>query len=102
MDANALFQVIQLILRLLIYTFIGKGLLALLAGPGYRDNAVWRFFEAVTRPAWRLTRTLAPRFVRDGAIAWLAVFLLILANLCLYMLFHYLGWLTPPRGAGPA
>ncbi|NTV94745.1 MAG: hypothetical protein HGA75_04935 [Thiobacillus sp.] len=102
MDPYAVFQVIQLILRLLIYTFIGKGLLALLAGAGYRDNVVWRFFDAVTRPVWRLTRLIAPRFIHDATIAWLAVLLLIALNLGLYMFFHHQGWIMPPRADGPA
>lgn len=101
MDSYALFQIIQLLLRLLIYTFIGKGVLALLVGANHRDNAVWRFFDRVTRPVWRLTRALTPRAVPDAAIAWLAVLLLAAANLGLYMLFHYLGWLAP-RLPGPA
>lgn len=102
MDPHALFQVIQLVLRLLIYTFVGKGIVALVAGAGYRENPIWRLFDAVTRPVWRLTRILAPRFVDDAAIAWLAVLLLLAANLGLYMLFHYQGWIMPPRADGPA
>lgn len=94
MDGLVLFQIIQLILRLLIYTFIGKGLLALLAGARHRHNPVWKLFDAVTRPVWRLTRIAAPRFVPDAAIASLAILLLILANLGLYMLFYSQGWLA--------
>ena len=97
-----LFQVVQLLIRLLIDTFIGKGLLALLAGAHHRENVVWRFFDAITRPVRRLTRALAPRFIHDGGIGFLAVFLLIALNIGLYMLFHSQGWITPPRAAGPA
>lgn len=95
----ALFQVVQLLLRLLVYTFIGKGLLALLAGNRYRENTVWRFFDAITRPLWRLTRAVTPRFIDDIAIAYLAVLLLVALNIGLYMLFHSQGWITPPRPA---
>ncbi|MCP5278975.1 MAG: hypothetical protein H6935_11520 [Thiobacillus sp.] len=101
MEAFALFQVLQMVLRLLAYTFIGKGLLALIAGPAYRDNVVWRFFETITRPFWRLTRWLAPRFIADRFISPLAVALLLLSNLGLYMLFHSQGWLGA-RGNGAA
>lgn len=90
----ALFQAMQMLIRLLVYTFIGQGLLALLVGPAYRENVVWRFFEAITRPAWRLTRGLAPRRIGDRAIAPLAVLLLLLANIGLYMLFYSQGWIT--------
>jgi len=94
-DPNALFQVSQMFIRLLIYTFIGKALLTVLAGANYRANPVWRLFDAVTRPVWRLTRTIAPGWVHDTAIGLLSVVLLIALNLGLYMLFHSLGWIAP-------
>jgi hypothetical protein len=91
----ALFQLVQLLLRLLIYTFIGKGVLALLVGTSYRDNTVWRFFDSITSPVWRLTRCLTPSRIPDTAIAWLAVLLLLALNLCLYMFFYSQGWIAP-------
>lgn len=97
MDMYALFQIVQLLIRLLIYTFIGKSVLALLVGEGHRNNPVWRLFEAVTRPVWRLVRGVAPRFVPDAAISVLAVCLLIALNLGLYVLFYRQGWITPTR-----
>jgi hypothetical protein len=100
MDMYALFQVMQMLIRLLIYTFIGKGLLVLLAGPAYQENVVWRFLDAVTRPVWLLTRRLAPGCIGDRAIAPLAVVLLILSNLGLYMLFHAQGWITAWESGG--
>ncbi len=96
-----LFLIIQMAIRLLIYTFIGQGVLALLAGPGYRSNVVWRFFDVITRPIWRLTRAIAPRFVGDAVIGFLAVLLLIAVNIGLYMTFHSQGWLTPPPASLP-
>lgn len=101
MEPHALFQVLQMLLRLLVYTFIGKGILALMAGPAHRNNVVWRFLDAVTRPVWRLTRALVPRFIGDRAITPLAVLLLLLANMGLYILFHAQGWF-PARGSGAA
>lgn len=101
MVPNALFQVGQMFLRLLIYTFIGKALLALLAGANYRANPVWRLFDVVTRPVWRLTRAVAPRRVPDAAIGLLSVILLIALNLGLYMLFHAQGWIAPLRPNTP-
>lgn len=101
METYALFQVLQMALRLLAYTFIGKGLLALMVGPAHRSNVVWRFLDTITRPVWQLTRRLAPGFIGDRAIAPLAVLLLILCNLGLYMLFHAQGWITT-RGSGGA
>ena len=91
----AAYQVIQLILRLLVYTFIGKWLLRRLAGPGYRANPVWRLFDIVTRPIWRFTRMIMPAIVPDSAIGAVTILLLLAANLALYMLFFSQGWLDP-------
>jgi uncharacterized protein YggT (Ycf19 family) len=96
-----LFLIVQMVIRLLIYTIVGKGVLALLAGPGYRSNVVWRFFDVITRPIWRLTRAIAPHFIGDAAIGFLAVLLLIAINIGLYMVFHSQGWLTPPPASLP-
>jgi hypothetical protein len=96
LDTYALFQILQLAIRLLIYTFIGKALLAVLAGAAYRENPVWRLFDAVTRPVWTATRAVMPRRLPDAMIGGLAVFLLIALNIGLYMLFYSQGWITPP------
>lgn len=93
----ALFQIVQLVLRLLIYTFVGKGALALIVGAGHRENPIWRLFDAVTRPAWSLTRAVTPRFVGDAAVSYLAVFLLLAVNLGMYMFFYSQGWIRPLR-----
>jgi uncharacterized protein YggT (Ycf19 family) len=96
-----LYQVIQLLLRLIVYTYLGKGLLVLLAGANYRENPVWRMFDAITRPPWKLVRAVTPRLVPDAAIAPLTIFLLITINLGLYMLFYSQGWITPPPASPP-
>lgn len=90
----AVFQIAQLLIRLLIYTYIGKALLGLLAGARQRENVVWRFFDAITRPTSRLTRALLPRVVPDRAMGLFAVAGLLLLNLVLYMVFYSQGWLT--------
>ena len=100
MDMYAFYQVLQLLIRLLIYTFIGQGLLVVLAGQRYRENFVYRFFDKITRPFWRATRWLAPRFINDAAIGLLTIFLLVALNIGLYMLFYSQGWITPPRSDG--
>lgn len=97
MDMYSVFQIAQLVIRLIIYTFIGKGLLAILAGANYRENFIWRFFDTLTRPFWKLTRLIAPKFIHDATISYLTVFLLIALNVGMYMFFFSQGWITPPR-----
>ncbi|MFZ5482953.1 MAG: hypothetical protein ACOZB0_01875 [Pseudomonadota bacterium] len=94
MSGYALFQGLQMLLRLWVYSLLGQGLLAWLAGPGYRDNAIWRLFNGVTWPVRRLTRALLPARVPDRMIGPFAVLFLLGLNLALYMLFHSQGWLA--------
>jgi uncharacterized protein YggT (Ycf19 family) len=99
-DPYELFQIIQLFLRLLIYTLIGKMLLAWLAGARYRDNPVWRLFDKVTAPVRAAVRWLAPRAVSDRRLDLLAILLLLAINLVLYMVFYSQGWITPLQSDG--
>lgn len=100
MEPYAIFQVVQLLLRLVIYTFIGQGLLGLILGPRRQENGVWLAMDKLTRPFWRLTRRLIPGFIGDRAIAPLAIAGLLTLNLALYMAFHALGWIAPRTGVG--
>ena len=97
MDPYSLFQVVQLLLRLLIYTFLGQGVLGLMLGPRRLENGVWQAMDKLTRPLWRLTRRLTPAFIGDRAISLLTLCGLLAVNLALYMVFHALGWI-PSRG----
>lgn len=56
---------------------LGQGLLYLLAGRKRNENFVYQLFSILTRPVFRLTRAITPRFVRDEHIP-VAAFLLLL------------------------
>ncbi len=102
MEPYALFQLIQLLLRLLIYTFVGKALLVLLAGAGYRTNPVWRLFDKATAPVRAVVRWLAPHRLSERWFDLLAILLLLTLNLILYMAFYSQGWISPPSAAATA
>jgi uncharacterized membrane protein len=96
------FQIIQLILGALMWTLIGQGALAVLAGKRREADFVYRFFALVTWPVFRLTRLIAPHFVADRHIGFLALFLIVALRVGVYMVFAYHGWIPPIRPApGP-
>lgn len=93
MDMFKLFQIIQLILGALMWTLIGQGILALMLGQKRSTNFIYRFFGQITRPVFKLTRLLSPKFIADTHIGFLAFLLLILLRLAVYMFFSYNGWI---------
>lgn len=56
---------------------LGQGVLYFLAGP-YRDNNIfYKILKATTAPALKVTRLIAPRFIQDQQIGYLAFFLIL-------------------------
>ncbi|HYC48132.1 MAG TPA: hypothetical protein VED01_21880 [Burkholderiales bacterium] len=55
---------------------LGQGLLYVLAGRRKHENFVYQLFAILTRPVFRITRAVTPRFVRDDHIP-IAAFLLL-------------------------
>jgi hypothetical protein len=56
---------------------LGQGLLFLLAGRRRHENLIYQLFTLLTRPVFRATRAITPKFVRDEHIP-VAAFLLLL------------------------
>jgi uncharacterized protein YggT (Ycf19 family) len=59
------------------FFMLGQGVLYLLAGRKRSDNFVYQLFSLLTRPVFRFTRAISPRFIRDDHIP-IAAFLLLL------------------------
>ena len=82
------------ILRVLVevagYSLIGQGILAVLAGAGREQNIFYRVLKTITRPVVRATRAIAPRFIIDAHIPFLAFFLLFWVWVALAVLKRYL------------
>jgi len=55
---------------------LGQGLLYVLAGSRRQENFVYQLFALLTRPVFKATRAITPRFVHDDHI-WVAAFLLL-------------------------
>jgi uncharacterized protein YggT (Ycf19 family) len=88
-----LYQLLSLALGVLMWTLIGQGLLAVMIGQHREQNFVYRFFATITRPLFRLTRWVSPRFVADAHLGFVALFLVLAARVGLYMLFYSQGWI---------
>ena len=56
---------------------LGQAVLYVLAGRRREQNFVYQLFALLTRPVFRLTRLITPRFIRDDHIPF-ASFLLML------------------------
>jgi hypothetical protein len=55
---------------------LGQAVLYVLAGRKRQDNFVYQLFALLTKPVFRFTRAITPRFIRDEHIP-VAAFLLI-------------------------
>src|SRR5262245_3458648 len=68
---------------------LGRGLLWLLAGRRRMDNIFYQVLAIVTDPLLRFTRWIAPRFVLDSHMPWLAF------GLVLWLWLAIVFWVLP-------
>lgn len=94
-----LFQIVQIVLGLWMWTYIGRGALALLAGERRRHNPVYRALTLVVWPVDWLTRRITPAFVLDRHIPGLALLLVVAARVGVYAVFYTQNWIPPVAGA---
>jgi uncharacterized protein YggT (Ycf19 family) len=92
------FQVMMLIDGFFMWSLIGQGVLALLAGQQRHGNVIYRFLGQITRPVIAATRLIIPRIVSDRHLGALAVVLLVLIRFVLYIIWYANGWI--PHGIG--
>lgn len=69
---------------------LGQGILFLFAGAKRDDNPVYFIFKTITMPVMKLARLLAPRFVMDQHLGFVALFLLLVAEVLLITAKVYL------------
>jgi uncharacterized protein YggT (Ycf19 family) len=97
MQPVVVFNVLQLVLGIYMWTLAGQGILVLLLREKRHTNPAYRIAAWVTAPVLKLTRIITPRFVIDAHIGFLAFFLLLVIRIGLYMLFYSQGWLVLPE-----
>jgi len=71
-----LVSVLRTLVEVAGFALLGQGLLALLAGKYREQNVFYRVLRIVTRPVVRAVRFIAPRFILDAHVPFLAFFLL--------------------------
>jgi len=69
-----------------LMALIGQAALYVIAGSRREGNIVYSMLKTVTAPIMKATRWIAPRFVVDEHIAFLALFLLLLLEVILIVL----------------
>ncbi len=88
------------LIEIALMFFIGRLVLALLAGPRRADNPVYRVFLILTQPVIGATRWLVPRIVLDRHVPIAAFVLLVCAWIALTAAKIYLMRIAPALGAG--
>ena len=69
-----------------LMALIGQGALYVLAGSKRQGNIVYSMLKTITAPVMKLTRVIAPRFVVEQHIGFLALFFLLLVEATLIVL----------------
>ena len=69
-----------------LMALLGQAALFVLAGSKRDNNIVYSMLKTVTAPIMKLTRLIAPRFVVDEHIGFLALFLLLVIEAVLILL----------------
>jgi uncharacterized membrane protein len=81
------------------YALVGQGILYVLAGQGREQNMFYRIIKLIASPAMWLARRLAPKFVVDRHIPWVALFLVIVLGIALTVAQQILiGMAAQPTG----
>jgi hypothetical protein len=83
-------KVLKALVEVAGFALIGQGILALFAGAKRDQNFVYVLFKIITRPATGLARVLAPRFVPDRHIPFVAFALVLWAWVALFIALIYL------------
>ena len=68
--------VLKGLVEVLLLVLFGQGVLFILAGGTRHDNMFYKMFVTVTRPIFKATRFITPRFVVDQHLGFVAFFLL--------------------------
>jgi len=73
-----LIVVLRTLIEVAGLALLGQGILFLLAGASREQNFFYRILKTLTMPVWRTVRFIAPRFIVDRHIGYLAFLLLVL------------------------
>ena len=69
--------ILKALTEVALFAFVGQGILYLFAGANRERNFVYTTFRMLTSPVTKVTRLIAPRFIVDQHVGFLAFFLLL-------------------------
>lgn len=69
--------ILKALVEVALFAFVGQAILYLFAGAKRETNFVYTTFKMLTSPVTKITRFIAPRFIVDQHIGFLAFFLTI-------------------------
>ncbi|HET9734105.1 MAG TPA: hypothetical protein VFP62_02440 [Burkholderiales bacterium] len=69
---------LRILVEIALFALIGQGVLYMLTGESREQNMFYMVLKTIASPAMRFTRWLAPKFVVDQHVGWIALFLLAL------------------------
>lgn len=75
--------VLKALTEVALIALIGQGVLYVFAGTKREQNFIYSIFKIVTAPVIKCTRWMAPRFIVDQHIGFLALFLLLVLEVVL-------------------
>lgn len=67
--------ILKALAEVALCAFVGQGILYLFAGAKRESNFAYTTFKMLTSPVTKVTRLIAPRFILDQHIGFLAFFL---------------------------
>ena len=85
-----LVTILKAINEVALYALLGQGILYVFAGSRRDRNFVYNLLKAITSPAMKATRYIAPRFIADPHIPFLTMFLVLLLEFVLIVAKVYL------------
>lgn len=83
-------QLARVLIEIAGFALLGRGILALLAGKSRHENLFYNILETITRPAVKVVRWMAPRFIIDAHVPMLTFFLLFWLWIALAIAKRYL------------
>ena len=86
MDIELLIRAAKALVEVAGFAYLGQGLVAIFSGARRESNVVYQIFRIITSPATRATRFIAPKFVPDRHIPFVAFGLLLWAWMLLLVL----------------
>ena len=69
---------LRILAEIALFALIGQGVLYMLTGANREQNVFYMVLKTIASPAMRFTRWIAPKFVVDRHVGWIALLLLAL------------------------